>query len=122
MPQYRQELATSHNRLGSLLRSLDKQAEAEQQYRQGLYILEKCADDFPAVPQYQIELGGSSCNFGRLLVESGRPSESLAWLDRAIRILTVVYVQDHQFVLTKQDLPNQPRRQGHRLRSPAQIR
>src|SRR5262249_26815589 len=53
VPQYRLELARSHNNLGYLLAGLGKRAESEAAYRQALAILEKLAADFPAVPQYR---------------------------------------------------------------------
>src|SRR5262249_39398337 len=45
----------------------------------------------PAVPKYQIDLGGSYCNFGTLLRSMGKPAESLPWYDKAIRRLAAVH-------------------------------
>src|SRR5262249_21040566 len=81
-------------------------AEAEGQHRQALALGEKLAADFPAVPQYQIELGGSACNFGHLVNDGGRPGEGLLWFEKAIRTLRAVYEQDRRSVLAKQFLRN----------------
>jgi tetratricopeptide (TPR) repeat protein len=62
--------------------------------------------DFPAVPQYQLGLGGSCCNLGNLVLGGGRPSESLEWYEKAIRTLTAVYEQDRRSVVAKQFLRN----------------
>src|SRR5207302_194500 len=73
VPQYRQELATSHNNLGFLLADLGKRPEAATAYRQALAIRDKLAADFPAVPAYRVNLGGSQCNFGNLLRNTNQP-------------------------------------------------
>jgi serine/threonine protein kinase/Tfp pilus assembly protein PilF len=106
VPDYRLRLAGSHNHLGTLLYQFGKGPAAEEQYRQAMAILEILVAEFPAVPAYQIELGGSSCNLGNLVSASGRPSESLAWFEKAIRTLTAVYKQDRRLVMAKQFLRN----------------
>jgi tetratricopeptide (TPR) repeat protein len=58
------------------------------------------------VPEYQIVLGGSYCNFGNLVSASGRPNDSLVWFDKAIRALTAVYQQDRRLDVAKQFLRN----------------
>ena len=64
VPDYRQELAGSHNNLGSLLADLGKRAEAEEQYRQALAIQEKLAADFPAVPDYRQDWPAATTTWG----------------------------------------------------------
>ena len=106
VPQLRRLLARSHNSLGLLLTHLGKRPEAEEQYRKALAIREKLAAEFPAVPQYQVDLGGSYCNLGRLVSNSGQPGESLEWFEKAIRTLTAVYEQDRRSVAARQFLRN----------------
>ena len=65
--------------------------EAEKQYRKALAIQERLAADFPAVPNYQIDLGGSYCNYGILVRNGGRANESLGWFDKAIATLAPVH-------------------------------
>jgi serine/threonine protein kinase len=76
VPQYRQDLARSHNALGVLLSGQGKGAEAEKEHRQALAIQEKLATDFPAVPQYRHELAGSHSNLGLLLSGLGKGAEA----------------------------------------------
>jgi non-specific serine/threonine protein kinase/serine/threonine-protein kinase len=116
VPEYRQGLADSHIHLGLLLWNLGKVPAAEVQYRQALPIQEKLAADFPVVPGYQVALGGLCCNFG-LLVRgrgSGRPSDSLVWFEKAIRILTPVYKQDRRLEVARDYL-----RKSHQARARA---
>jgi tetratricopeptide (TPR) repeat protein len=69
-------------------------------------ILEKLVAEFPAVPQYRVDLGGGYCNFGILVRNSGQPGESLEWLEKAIRTLTAVYEQDRRSVAAREFLRN----------------
>jgi tetratricopeptide (TPR) repeat protein len=89
-----------------VLAGLGKRAEAEQQYRQALALYEQLAADFPAAPQYQIDLGMASCNLGVLIATGGRPGKSLAWFAKAIRILTAVHDQNRRLVLARHFLRN----------------
>jgi tetratricopeptide (TPR) repeat protein len=106
VPEYRNHLAFIHGSLGDLLAGMRKPLEAEEQYRKSLTIKEKLADQFPAVPEYQVELGGSYCNFGGLLMSNGRPDESLGWFEKAIRTLTAVYEHNRRSVPAGQFLRN----------------
>ena len=56
-----------------------------------LAIQEKLVDDFPTVPAYRVELGGSYCNFGILVRDGGKPAECLEWFDKALRTLTPIH-------------------------------
>ena len=51
VPQYRSDLAASHNNLGNVLIDLRQRPEAEQ-FRSAAAIQEKLAADFPAVPDH----------------------------------------------------------------------
>src|SRR5262249_5085443 len=62
VPEYRQELAVSHNNLGNLLVALGQQPAAERALRRGLEIREKLAADFPDVPRYRNDMAGSHNN------------------------------------------------------------
>jgi tetratricopeptide (TPR) repeat protein len=55
------------------------------------------ADDFPATLAHQIDLGRSCCDYGKLLRDTGKEAESLAWLDKAIRTLGKVNQRDRWF-------------------------
>jgi serine/threonine protein kinase/Tfp pilus assembly protein PilF len=76
VPDYRRDLARSHNNLGNLLADLGKGAEAEQQFRKALAIQEKLAADFPAVPEYRRDLARSHNNLGLVLKELGKRAEA----------------------------------------------
>ncbi|SRR5258708_2121744 len=88
----------------TLLADLGKRAEAEKQYRQALAIREKLAADFPAVPAYQIRLGGSYKTYGNFVRDCGRTSESLGWFDKAIAILAPVHRAEPRDLLATQFL------------------
>ena len=46
--------------------------------------------DFPAVPEYAVQLGGSYCNLGHRLKDRGQSAEALDWYQRAIQTLAPV--------------------------------
>ena len=77
---------------------------AEERFRVGLAIQEQLAAEFPEVPEYRVELGGSYCNFGHLIGIGSQPAQSLEWFEKAIRTLTAVYEQDRRLVLARQFL------------------
>jgi tetratricopeptide (TPR) repeat protein len=106
VPQYRRDLASSHNDVGNLHRDLRKRAEAEAAYRRALAIQVKLATDVPAVPQYRIELAGSQCNFGHLLRDSNQTEQSLPLFAQAIATLEEVLRQIKVNVTAQQFLRN----------------
>ena len=63
-------------------------------FREVLAIRQKLANEFPAVPANQVELGDSCCNYGNLLRDGGKPADSLLWYDKAIRTLARVHQQE----------------------------
>jgi serine/threonine protein kinase/Flp pilus assembly protein TadD len=86
VPQYRQELALSHDNLAVQLAGLGKEAEAEQQYLKALALQEKLAADFPAVPQYRKELAASHNNLGILLRDLGKRPEAERQYRKALHL------------------------------------
>jgi tetratricopeptide (TPR) repeat protein len=86
LPEYRFELAGSHNDLGLLLKTLGKRGEAEAQYRAALALQEKLAAEFPALPKYRFELAGSHNNLGLLLDGLEKWSEAEAQYRAALAL------------------------------------
>jgi serine/threonine protein kinase/Flp pilus assembly protein TadD len=86
VPEYRQELARSHNNLGRLLADLGRRAAAEAAYRQALDIKKKLAADFPAVPEYRQDLAKSHNNLGILLSDLGKHAAAEAAYRQALDI------------------------------------
>ncbi len=75
-PQFRLELAMSHNLLGVLfLRANRQPKEAEASYLEALTILKQLAADFPQ-REFQQALAGIQNNLGNLLFETGRLTEA----------------------------------------------
>jgi tetratricopeptide (TPR) repeat protein len=69
-------------------------ARTEYETARGLY--QKLADAFPAIPQYQIDLGGIYCNLGNVVRDEDGPAAGLRYYDLAIRTLTPVYEKDRR--------------------------
>jgi tetratricopeptide (TPR) repeat protein len=81
VPEYRQELATTHNNLGVLLEATGRVAEAEKAHRQALQLYERLVAEHPQVPQYRQELAMTHNYLGVLLQShrsSGRGGKSLS--------------------------------------------
>jgi tetratricopeptide (TPR) repeat protein len=85
-PDYRQELATSHNNLGLLLRATGRPQEAEAAFRQALKLYEQLATDFPTRPDYRQGLAMSHHNLGYLLQTTGRLQEAQAAYRQALKL------------------------------------
>jgi tetratricopeptide (TPR) repeat protein len=67
-------------------------------------IQEKLAAEFPAVPAYCVALGGSYCNFGRLVSAGGKPYDSLEWFAKAMGALRPIHEQEPHEVTARQFL------------------
>jgi tetratricopeptide (TPR) repeat protein len=76
VPEYRSDLARSHNNLGLLLKARGQRTEAEEQSRKGLAIREKLAAEFPSVPEYRSDLAWSHTNLGVLFSDRGQRTEA----------------------------------------------
>ncbi len=86
IPQYRHDLATSHNSLGNLLRELGQRSAAEQAYRRALELQQQLAAEFPTVAQYRQNLAGSHNNLGLLLIDLGQRPAAQTAFHRALEI------------------------------------
>lgn len=86
MPEYREDLARSLNRLGILMLDQRKWAESEAAYRQALTINAKLAVDFPAIPSYRREMAGNHNNLGVVLEKQGKPAEAEAACRQSLAI------------------------------------
>src|SRR5205823_5762349 len=86
MPQYRQELAYSHNNQAFLLDSLERPSEALAAYDKALALQQQLAGQFPDVPEYHQELAGNYHNRGILFRGLGQREKALAECDKAIAL------------------------------------
>jgi tetratricopeptide (TPR) repeat protein len=87
VPQYRHELATTHNNLGVLLQTTGRVAEAEKAHRQALQLYERLVAEHPQVPEYNIELAKTLGALGVLSFSQGKTEEGLQYFERARKIL-----------------------------------
>ena len=76
VPEYRQELANSHNNLGNRLAALGKSGEAEAEYRAAMTIKEKLTADYPTVSAYRRQLATNHNNLGKTLADLGKRGEA----------------------------------------------
>ena len=65
----------------------NKESEAEAEYRKAIALLQKLADDYPAVTEFRSGLAGSLNNLGLLVNQTGRQSESEAEFRKAIALI-----------------------------------
>jgi tetratricopeptide (TPR) repeat protein len=76
VPEYRQQLATSHQNLGALLQVTGPAQEAERAWRDVLKLQQQLAADFPTVPDYRQQLAASHNSLGALLHVTGRAQDA----------------------------------------------
>ena len=88
-PDYRSLVANTYNDFGSLLVLRDR-GKADAAYRKALAIREKLVSDFPTELEYATDLGGSYCNIGNVIYESGQPAEAVGWFEKAVARLEPV--------------------------------
>jgi eukaryotic-like serine/threonine-protein kinase len=75
-PEFRQDLAWSHNALGVLLLATGRLRESESARVEGLAILKQLAADFPNRPEFRQALAGFHQNLGNLLHVARRLAEA----------------------------------------------
>ncbi|MCA9270956.1 MAG: tetratricopeptide repeat protein, partial [Planctomycetales bacterium] len=96
-PNYRDELATSHDAIGQLYQQQNEFEEAASAFRDGLLIREELRNQFPDVPQYEVNFAASQINLGYLYKDFARYEEAADYFRTALEILSrVVQAQpDH---------------------------
>jgi eukaryotic-like serine/threonine-protein kinase len=83
---FRSQLASSRNFLGSLLSRTGRLKEAEAEYVRALALYQKLANDHSAVTEFRTGLAGSHTNFGLILSVTHRPSEAEAEYRKALTL------------------------------------
>jgi tetratricopeptide (TPR) repeat protein len=83
-PEFRQELAGSHNDLGILLRDTGRFKEAESAYGEALAIRKQLAAEFPNVPDYQNDVAGALVNQAILAARRREFAVARKLLDEAL--------------------------------------
>jgi serine/threonine-protein kinase len=86
-PDYRFELAHSHNNLGRALANLEQSKDAEDAYSQAKEIYQTLRTEFPATVEYQQGMGRTLNNLGLLLSDMGRVKDG----ENALREALAVY-------------------------------
>jgi tetratricopeptide (TPR) repeat protein len=86
--------------------NLRRWEEARASFERAQQIRLKLATQLPAVPYYQIDLGGSYCNMGSVLRNQRRPADSLDWFAKAISTLTPVFQSEPRDLRAKEFLRN----------------
>ena len=81
---YENELATSYNNYGKLLRATKCYVEAEFEYKKAIVIREKLAGDYPEV--YESDLAISYDNLIELLRETNRFAEAEEILKKVVKM------------------------------------
>jgi tetratricopeptide (TPR) repeat protein len=106
VPVYRSRLSRGLNSRGNVLKYLGKQPEADAAYREALEIQEKLVAEYAMVPDYGVDLGGTYCNFGIHLIESGQPEASLEWFQKATDRLEAVLLKEPRLYEAREFLRN----------------
>jgi eukaryotic-like serine/threonine-protein kinase len=75
-PEFRLELALSHNALGAMLLQTARLREAETAYAEALAILKQLAADFPKRREFRQALAGIHNNLGNMLHSTGLAKEA----------------------------------------------
>ena len=115
VPEYRLDLAASHNSLGLLLAGLGKRPEAEEQYHTALAIQVKLAADFPDIPTYRQELARSHNDLGAVLVDLDKRPEAEKQYRLALAIREKLAADFPTLPAYRQDLAASHNNQGNLL-------
>jgi tetratricopeptide (TPR) repeat protein len=84
LPEFRLELARSHNNLGNLLRNTGRPSEEETAFNDALDIYKQLAADFPQVSDYRSELAGALGNLALVFRKRRQFAESQRLLVEAM--------------------------------------
>jgi tetratricopeptide (TPR) repeat protein len=121
-PEFRHDLATSHNGRGVLLHTTGRLKDAEQDFEQALGILTQLAAGFPSRPEFREELAGSHAIRGDLLLATGRLKEAEPDYEQSLSIykqLAADFPSRHEF---RQNLADSHGRRGWLLRTTGRLK
>ncbi len=82
---YKDQLAESHNGLGTVLRRVGHDQEAEKAYRKALELRSELAEADATVPDFQSNVAASLSNLAVLLTDRGQATDACQVLEQAIR-------------------------------------
>jgi tetratricopeptide (TPR) repeat protein len=85
-PAYRDDVASCHTRIGDLIRSLGRPAEARDSYERAIAIRESLIQAEPKTPSYHIGLAYSLRRRGLACGETGDPAGAAADAGRALAL------------------------------------
>jgi serine/threonine-protein kinase len=94
VPEFQQDLASTHNNLGILLEGLGQRAAALTEYEQARSLRLKLVQALPELHAYQNELARTHHNLGGLLMDLGQRAAALTEYEQA-RSLRLKLVQAH---------------------------
>jgi tetratricopeptide (TPR) repeat protein len=85
-PEFRQDLATTQNNVGVLLRDLGRMQEAEAAFGEAVALQEQLAAGFPNRPEFRQDLAKTHNNLGNLFNATGRPKPAEAAYGAALAL------------------------------------
>ena len=87
VPEYRNDLATSHGNLGLLYGATNRLKEAEAEYDRALAIHKQLAADFPTQPKFRSHLARTHANLGGVYHSADRFKEAEAAFAESVAIV-----------------------------------
>jgi tetratricopeptide (TPR) repeat protein len=105
-PDYRFGVAKVQMNLGHLLQQRHRTREAAAAHQEALTVLTQLVKDYPAVPGYSVELGGTCCNLGMVEKAAGTLQGAQRWYDKAIATLEAVRARDPRDATARRFLRN----------------
>ncbi len=121
-PEFRQELARSHNDLGLLFSETGRLEQAETAYADALAILKQLAADFPSRREFRQVLAASHNNLGLLLGATGRMKEAETAYAEALDIYKQLAADFPALLEYRQQMPRSHSNLGALLRVTGQLK
>ncbi|MBX3416451.1 MAG: protein kinase [Pirellulaceae bacterium] len=110
--RYCQSLAMSLHNLANTHSKLHDYNESANCHREAIAIRTDLFAKSPEIVGLALDLGGSHCDFGKMLVDSNRLDEGVEQLDLAVNILETTWESNTQQVITKVFLRNSHQNRG----------
>jgi serine/threonine protein kinase len=104
VPQHRQDLALTYDRISYEFGNLGKQQERETALRQALALREKLVADFPDEPEFRFDEAWSHHDLGWLLQNQGKYVEAELSYRRALAIYDQLIDASHKVASNRRDM------------------